>query len=457
MAVCNVQRAISIPEPTNEPDSLWRTAQALKETVEVMQGVRGNREYALKCELEDTTTIVNNITGGFIPGITSLVDLIDTDIVPQAQYDMFYNDDGNLWKDTAGALQWNPTLGHLQLANALSINWLNSASTTVKLLELTAGGGDPLVQDVLFQADWEGANLATTYTEESQYLEAGTFFGNTQISTTSPIFNTSSLLTTGAATASERVTFLVDTPALWSGTGKFLTCEISFRFTTYHTSGTKYPLLVGDTDFTFLAMGAYVFSGNYSIRAGFNNSGGLISVAPLVAGTDYSCVIESDYTAGAGNGVKRVWFGPVSGGTLPLVSTVSNLTAKATNFTPTITVGNQGAGTFGMDGVIDHIRVTASSTGRYGTGASVTMEDPFAAIADPVVPEEFHVGDQVYPTRIDGTLVGLENNIGINWENSAATDVELLVLGNTTGPGVSISDMWGQEVVNVNVGVACLQ
>ena len=59
MARCDgTQRPISIPEPVNKVDSLWRTAQALKEAVEVIQGIRGNREYALKCELQGLEDVV---------------------------------------------------------------------------------------------------------------------------------------------------------------------------------------------------------------------------------------------------------------------------------------------------------------------------------------------------------------------------------------------------------------
>ena len=34
---------ISIPEPTNDPDALWKTVKALKEAVEILQGIRGDR------------------------------------------------------------------------------------------------------------------------------------------------------------------------------------------------------------------------------------------------------------------------------------------------------------------------------------------------------------------------------------------------------------------------------
>jgi hypothetical protein len=41
---------------------------------------------------------------------------------------------------------------------------------------------------------------------------------------------------------------------------------------------------------------------------------------------------------------------------------------------------------------------------------------------------EFTVGDPTFATRIDGTLVGLRNNVGVNWEGSGAVDVEMLIL-----------------------------
>ena len=41
------QRAIGIPEPTDDPKALWRTCMALKEAVEMLQGTRGNRRAVL--------------------------------------------------------------------------------------------------------------------------------------------------------------------------------------------------------------------------------------------------------------------------------------------------------------------------------------------------------------------------------------------------------------------------
>ena len=47
------QKAISIPEPQVDLKSLWTTAKALKEAVEILQGIRGNRAAALESDVAD--------------------------------------------------------------------------------------------------------------------------------------------------------------------------------------------------------------------------------------------------------------------------------------------------------------------------------------------------------------------------------------------------------------------
>jgi len=234
-----------------------------------------------------------------------------------------------------------------------------------------------LYDDVLFQADFEGSNGSTTYTEESSYAAAATFNGATQISTTSPILNTSSG-DLGSAAATEYIEFpiqLADVPD-WDGTGRFLTYEIIFRLDTLHTFGTKYVMQVGDSDFQLLNMGVYYSGGLYRLRAGFTNSGGLTPVVTLTQGVNYVVIVEGDYTAGAGNGVERVWFGPQAG-TVSLIDTTTSLTAKdPTGVTREIRFGGS-AGLFGTDATVDHVRITNSTTGRYGTASTVTIDDPY--------------------------------------------------------------------------------
>jgi hypothetical protein len=135
-----VQRPISIPEPTNDVDSLWRTSQVLKEAVEIMQGIRGNREYALKCDLDDLaagatfTTIVSGGGGGG-----------DLEF-GGAQYDMLFNTDGVTWGPSNGELKWNPSAKSLQLDNDISISWEDSGAYSVNFLSVESDVftvGDP--------------------------------------------------------------------------------------------------------------------------------------------------------------------------------------------------------------------------------------------------------------------------------------------------------------------------
>lgn len=55
-------------------------------------------------------------------------------------------------------------------------------------------------------------------------------------------------------------------------------------------------------------------------------------------------------------------------------------------------------------------------------------------------PETFVVGDPAYPTHIDGTKVELENNIGINWDDGAGTDVEHLIFAQSIAGGTPVPD-----------------
>ena len=73
------QRAISIPEPTNDVDSLWASVKALKEAVETMQGIRGTRAMVLQEHLEDVILDVEQtiIGGGGGTGATQLNELTD--------------------------------------------------------------------------------------------------------------------------------------------------------------------------------------------------------------------------------------------------------------------------------------------------------------------------------------------------------------------------------------------
>lgn len=173
----HVQRAIAIPEPTNEVDSLWRTTQALKEAIEIMQGIRGNREVVLKSELENTVTSIIQISGGG-GGATSLFDLSDTTLTGQSQYDLVFNADGSEWQDTAGELIWNPTADYLQLANGHSINWLDNGAVTREVIILSDVGQPDLPLERNYNEDLlvSAAAGSTSYVDLADAVITGSNF-----------------------------------------------------------------------------------------------------------------------------------------------------------------------------------------------------------------------------------------------------------------------------------------
>jgi len=238
-----------------------------------------------------------------------------------------------------------------------------------------------LYGDVIFQGDFEGANGATTYTEESQYTESATFNGGTEISTTSPLFDSSSLA--GDGIAGSYVSFPINAPALaaWEGAGKYMTAELSFRVDTLPASNgdERVMILVGDPDVQLLKISLDQSGGTLYMRVGFANSGGLTYVgAGITTGVDYFVAVEADNTGGPGSCVERVWWGTVSGGTAAIKDVNGGLTAKtaSTLGTQTIHVGGYATGEE-FDGAIDHARITVSDTSRYGTSGTIAIPDPY--------------------------------------------------------------------------------
>jgi hypothetical protein len=288
-----------------------------------------------------------------------------------------------------------------------------------------ASSSEPnLYNDVLFQADWEGANGATTYTEESQYLESGTFLNNAQISTTSPIYDTSSLKIDG--TNSCRVTFPIDSNLPWDGTGRVLTAEVAFRLDGTHSS-TKNLILVGDDDVRAFAMGVFISGGvNYYLTGGFSSPFSSVGPLSMTTGVDYVAVIESDYTAGAGNGVERIWFGP-KGGTVSLVATRNSVNPPGTSFTSQIIVGEQTTST-SINATVDHMRITNSTTGRYGTASTVTIDDPYPTVNDPGGPGNVGYGyvfnSQGYTERVPTAANNYEHDFFLSNDEPILTPTQ---------------------------------
>lgn len=140
-----IQNPIAIPEPTNQVDALWRTCQALKEAVEVLQGIRGNRAAALKVELDNLGDTINTGgTGGGGGGVDTFVALLDTNLTGQAIGDLVYNADATNWFITGSAMRWFPTTsvegtGALTFTDNYALDWTDSESVNTTVVRYTAG------------------------------------------------------------------------------------------------------------------------------------------------------------------------------------------------------------------------------------------------------------------------------------------------------------------------------
>jgi len=134
-----VQNPIPIPEPINEVDALWRTTQALKETVEVMQGIRGNREYALLSDVDNiASTIVQNIISGGV--VTTFADLTDTDVTGLLTNDMVFWD-GADWIVTAGLLTWDGSTFNVGDPGTEATNILVNGASFDAVMKINEFGG----------------------------------------------------------------------------------------------------------------------------------------------------------------------------------------------------------------------------------------------------------------------------------------------------------------------------
>ncbi len=546
--VCRVQRPISIPEPTNDVDSLWRTTQVLKEAVEIIQGIRGNREYALKCDLEDLNANVTNITvGDGGTGSDTLVGLIDTDLTGQLQYDLFYNIDGVNWGATKGELQWNPDDNYLQLANDHSINWVdslmasvqmlnfrndsfyvgnyayplelrgtfvgipfnvgvnwdNSLGANVELLNLSGLPGSPAVLD-----SWDDVNNFTAasptstfvfnitstrgcvYTPDGEYiyvpvgetLNQGGLYRTGALSTpfvpeaTNPV---------NAVLARDNVTypaffamaFNVDGTSVYLMTSNSATDDPGY-IVEWTNSGTPFKPGLGDltksTNKHLLPVetrGGLMmeFNADHS-RLWVVGGNGIIFEYELTTPGDITTINNTQVASwGTATGITAPpnnVGGNDGGGTVKYgmrmapdgekmyvmtataayqwnLSTpfdIESATYSGNSFSFNRGPGNQN---YGVDISPDgrHMISMAywgnnSFNNQIGYNTNLNWESG----GSPATEGEtvFTVGDPNYPTEIDGTRVGLKNNIGINWDNASGNDVELAIFapGALIGTGL---------------------
>lgn len=90
--MAGTQKSVAIPEPTTDTDALWRTTQALKEAVEVLQGDRGNRSAALTVDVttsvDDLQDQLNDVTSS--SGVSSFNSRTGAVAPQQSDYDSFF-------------------------------------------------------------------------------------------------------------------------------------------------------------------------------------------------------------------------------------------------------------------------------------------------------------------------------------------------------------------------------
>jgi hypothetical protein len=181
-----IQNPIAIPEPTNNVDALWRTCQALKEAIEVIQGDRGNREAALKVDLNDLRDEL--INGGVSVGSVSnntLFGLLDTTLDTQIQGSFLYNQDGTQWYPSIKAT-WSEANARFEFDIDTALTWDDGGIRNgLALNEVYVGPSpdpDPDLVNVIFLASFEDANIIQApFTPMNGAVDIGTTTGGSSL------------------------------------------------------------------------------------------------------------------------------------------------------------------------------------------------------------------------------------------------------------------------------------
>lgn len=94
---------------------------------------------------------------------------------------------------TANALEVTVQWGTSNSANTITLRQMS-----LYLASVQSGAGDPYFSNVVVLAGFDGADGATSFTDESAYLRTFSFFGNAQLDTAESAFGGASLLLDGA-------------------------------------------------------------------------------------------------------------------------------------------------------------------------------------------------------------------------------------------------------------------
>lgn len=153
--MARVTAPISIPEPVANVDSLWRTAQVLKEAVEVLQGIRGNRAAVIQDDLDnalaDLDAVIAEVeaAGGGASNLNELSDVVDT-FTGLTDGQVLTYDTTNGWQNETN----DPNATHTgEVTGALALT-VQSVAITNKT-DVVADSAD----DVLIADDSDAGNL----------------------------------------------------------------------------------------------------------------------------------------------------------------------------------------------------------------------------------------------------------------------------------------------------------
>lgn len=225
---------------------------------------------------------------------------------------------------------------------------------------------DPNWDNVIFLAGFDGANNATSYTEESQYARVATFNGNAALSTSTPALGTAALTLDGAG---DYLTFPDDDLfRLISTAGEAFTIEGRIRFASIAApAGSQYMLAQWDTSTNNRGWHIGRTTGNafyfqYSTD-GVNSAAAiniLANVGTLTANTWYAFAVESN-----GTNIRTYWQGSM------VTKTSSIPTVTIFNAAVPLGVGGRQNGAFYHNGGLDEIRIT-KGVARYNSDAGYT-------------------------------------------------------------------------------------
>ena len=112
-------------------------------------------------------------------GALTLDSLSDIDLTGGEQYDLLYNSDGTIWKDT-DSLKWNPDGNYLQLAFNHAINWLDSTPTFPVTRELLTFTNDTttgrIAEHFSLELNQNFNTVSTSYVNVTDAVIAGSNF-----------------------------------------------------------------------------------------------------------------------------------------------------------------------------------------------------------------------------------------------------------------------------------------